>query len=128
MSTTRKPSDSPIVVTHSESAVWKAIDADVLSLWPQATGYCLLLSWDPGGDASGNLAVLWDIFGPGTPANGSLDIDPWIDLDGAAKRAQAVFRMKDVLIERPDVVYRALDAPDQGMVRTMVDRAIGRAS
>lgn len=121
--TTRSPKDSPISVTYSNSTTWKNCDEDVLALWPKATGYTYLLVWpDKVEEDMAQVAILFEVFGPGTPLGNSKELDVWLDRPGAVARAQAVFLMPDVVLEKPDVLYRVIGAPDPNIVTTCVAR------
>lgn len=121
----QRPSGSMIGVTHSDSEGWQACDRDVLALWPDATGYSLILAFEGWPNWNGpNVALLWEVFGQDCP--GPRDADSvllWVRRDGAFRRAQHVFLLPDVLDCQPLLIYRCLGAPDPALVNTAVRRA-----
>lgn len=118
----RRPKDSPIAVTYSNSNTWKDCDQDVLALWPTATGYSYLLVWPKTVEDMTHLAILFEVFGPDAPPSNSEELDIWVDRPGAVARAQSVFLMPDILDAKPDVLYRIIGAPDPNIVETCVGR------
>ena len=120
----RRPDGSPIGVTHSDSQAWIACDQDVLTVWPDATGYSYIAAYEGWPNWSGpNVVVLWEVFGKGCPIPKDADLMRWGGVTGAFKRAQHVFLLPDVLDVQPLLIYRAIGAPDPQMVRTAVERA-----
>lgn len=121
----RTPSDSSIGVTHSDSKEWLAADADILRLWPDATGYSYITAFEGWPNWNGpSVALLWEVFGPGCPGPDQGEVlREWSKIDGAVKRAQHVFLLPDVLDVQPLLIYRALTVPSKDLVETAVARA-----
>jgi len=123
----RTPPDSPVFVTHSDSLEWLNCDLDVRDLWPEATGYSMALCYRSSYPVPRDIAVLWDVFGPDTPKTPSDDdLDRWTQTIDRVKRAQFIFRVPEVMEQRPHIVYRAIGAPDPEMVALAVSRHLPR--
>lgn len=121
----RTPSNSSVAVTHSDSEAWLAADADIMGIWPEATGYTYITAFEGWPNWNGpNVALLWEVFGPDCPGPDEGEaLRAWAQAEGAVKRAQHVFLLPDVLDIQPLLIYRALTVPSSDLVETAVARA-----
>lgn len=120
----RRPKDSPIGVTHSDSDEWKQCDLDVIDLYPDADAYSLMLWFGFIDHARSNeSAILFEVYRDGESAPERVHLQRWLQVPGAYEHAQHVFMLPDVLATQPLLVYRSIGAPSKLLVKTIVNRS-----